>query len=183
MLKLNFNPFPILETERLILRQLRADDEDALFIMRSDEQVNKYIDRPLTKTIEEVREFIGVISENTKRNEGLYWIITMKDSDAVAGSIVYWNIVPEKDQAEVGYTLMPGYEGKGIMHEALNGIMQYGFDTLKLERIEAYTHKDNERSKRLLERNSFVRDEEAENMLTGDEAGILHVYALMRPTQ
>ena len=55
----------------------------------------------------------------------------------------------------MGYDLKPTFQGKGIMSEALNSIVEYGFNELKLERIEAFTNKQNEHSVKLLERNGF----------------------------
>ncbi|MGN6568052.1 MAG: GNAT family N-acetyltransferase [Flavipsychrobacter sp.] len=177
MLHLNFNPFPILETEHLVLRRLSLKDERELFFLRSDKKVNQFIDRPLATSITDVRNFINVVNENTDRNEGISWTITVKGDDIMIGTMTLWNIVPEQDLAEVGYTLMPAYEGKGIMQEALQAVIQFGFDTLQLKRIEAFTHKDNERSKKLLERNGFVRDKNIEEKLDEREAD-LYVYAL-----
>ena len=57
--------------------------------------------------------------------------------------------------AEVGYDLSPNFQGEGIMHESLKSVMKFGFDKLKLETIEAFTHKLNGSSIKLLERNGF----------------------------
>lgn len=66
-----------------------------------------------------------------------------------------WHFSEDRKVAEVGYDLHPGYQKKGIMSEALNRVMEFGFNELKLTKIEAFTHKDNESSKRLLTRNNF----------------------------
>ena len=58
MLQLNFTHFPELKTERLLLRQLKETDANAIFLIRSNEAVNKYIDRPKTSTIAEASLFI-----------------------------------------------------------------------------------------------------------------------------
>ena len=55
MHKIDFTPFPVLETERYILRQLSLSDDNEIFILRSDKEVNKYLDRPIAKTIEDAK--------------------------------------------------------------------------------------------------------------------------------
>jgi ribosomal-protein-alanine N-acetyltransferase len=58
MINRSFAPFPILATERLILRQLIIDDEQEIFSLRSDSEINKYLDRQVSNTIDDARNFI-----------------------------------------------------------------------------------------------------------------------------
>ncbi len=69
-----------------------------------------------------------------------------------------WNISVSDSKAETGYTLHPEFEGKGYMHEALTEVIDFGFKSMKLKAIEAYTHMDNIRSIKLLARNRFQQD-------------------------
>ena len=71
------------------------------------------------------------------------------------GSICLWNFSEDQKTAEIGYDLSPDYQGKGIMHESLCRIIEFGFQNLNLEFIEAFTHYKNEPSKKLLENNGF----------------------------
>jgi ribosomal-protein-alanine N-acetyltransferase len=64
----------------------------------------------------------------------------------------------EHYRGEVGYVLLPEYQGKGIMHEALGAVIAYGFDVMKLHSIEANTNPNNTPSHKLLERHGFVRE-------------------------
>lgn len=80
----------------------------------------------------------------------------MGSSDKVVGTICLWNISVESKTGEVGYDLMPEYQGKGIMDEALGAVLKYAFNFVKFKTIEAYTHKDNSSSINLLERNKFT---------------------------
>ena len=88
MLQLNFSPFPQLATERLILRQLQPNDESEIFFLRSDERVNKYIDRPKAIFFEEAQNFILKINNSIKNNESIYWAICFKDQQQLVGTIV-----------------------------------------------------------------------------------------------
>ena len=76
MLTNTFTPFPVLQTERLTLRQLSVNDHKEIFALRSDKQVNKYIDRNPCNTMEDAKKFIDEIAEVVKQNEGIYWAIS-----------------------------------------------------------------------------------------------------------
>ncbi|MBS1690247.1 MAG: GNAT family N-acetyltransferase [Bacteroidetes bacterium] len=170
----------MLETPRLTLRQLQLSDDNEIFFLRSDPAVNRYIDRPLALTIQDARQFISGIIEQVQRNEILAWVITRKDQPRCIGTVTLWNIVPEEDLAEIGYSLMPACQGQGIMQEALAAVIDYGFHTLMLKKIEAYTHQANQRSQRLLERHHFTRDTAAQRQLLQTETDLL-AYSLTQP--
>ena len=87
----------------------------------------------------------------------MQWVITLKDDPKLIGTIVYWHIVKEKDEAEVGYELLPQYRGKGMMQEALSKVIEYGFNTLKLKTIVADPKAVNLSSVKLLEKCGFVK--------------------------
>lgn len=158
MLNLNFNPFPVLTTERLVLRNVERSDVKEMFFQRSDESVMKYIDRERAKTEAEALAFIEMLLGLVEKNESITWAITLKGNDKLLGTICYWNIQKENDRAEVGYALHPEVQGKGIMQEALTCILDYGFTILNLHSVEANVNPGNEASIRLLERNNFVRE-------------------------
>ncbi|HEU4902680.1 MAG TPA: GNAT family N-acetyltransferase, partial [Flavisolibacter sp.] len=73
MLSLQFSPFPALETERLLLQQITPGDAAALFEMRSDKEIMKYIDRPLAQTVDDALALIQVITDALQKNEGITW--------------------------------------------------------------------------------------------------------------
>lgn len=112
MNKINFTPFPNLTTEHFTLRQLTIADENEIFAIRSDESVAKYLDRPITKSIEEARQFIDKISNSISKNESIYWVITFKNDSKLIGSICLWNISWEESRAEIGFELFPDHQGK-----------------------------------------------------------------------
>lgn len=146
---------PLLTTERLILRSLALEDAPDVLRIRSDDRVNKYLDRPKASSIEDALVFIRKIQA---ADEGIYWAISLKDNNTLIGTACFWNIVIEKKSGEIGYELHPDYQGKGIMQEAITAVIKYGFETAGFNIITALTSPDNEKSVRLLERNNFVRD-------------------------
>ncbi len=155
MSNLNFMQFPILTTERLVLQKLSDKDSEALFKLRSDDRVNKYIDRYKKKNIKEVKELISKINNGIDECEWIYWAISLKDKSELIGTICLWNFSENCKSAEIGYELMPEYQGQGIMSEAVNCIMDFAFKTINLKILEAYTHKDNINSIKLLEKIGF----------------------------
>ena len=156
---MNFPPFTKLTTERLFLRELQPGDAEEIFQLRSDEEVSALIDRPIATSIDDARQFI----DKMIAAQAMMWVITLKDNPKLIGTIVYWNIVKEKDEAEVGYELLPQYRGQGIMQEALLKVIEFGFKTLGLKSIFADPKAINEQSVRLLEKSGFVRKGESNN--------------------
>ena len=158
MLPFSFTPFPTLTTERLRLRQLRDDDAEKMFLLRSDAEVMKYISKPPAKSMDEIRSHMKVISELHYRNEAINWVITLNGNDSLIGVICIWHIQWQHARGEVGYTMLPDYHGKGIMDESLKAILTYGFNTVKLHSMEAHVHPENQASIKLLEKNNFTRE-------------------------
>jgi len=155
---INSNTFPILATKRLSLRQLKTTDGQAVFKIRSNEIVYKYIAKETQKTIKEAQAFIKKTNKGIANEAFLYWAITLKETQKLVGTICLWNFSNDKLIAEVGYELLPAYHKKGIMNEALSKVLEFGFGTLNLNSIEAFTHRKNKASKTLLIRHHFKFD-------------------------
>ena len=162
----NFTPFPVLKTERLILRQLRSSDDEEIFALRSNDTVNKYLDRKPAKSIDDAKNFINTINENIRRNDSIYWAITLNDTDKIIGTICLFNFSDDHSKAEIGYELLPHFQGKGFMQEASSKVIRFGFQHVGLQTIEAYTHSENHSSTRLLEKLNFKRDSAADENFT-----------------
>lgn len=157
---INITPFPQLTTARLFLRQLQLSDANEIFLLRSDDSVNAFIDRPKAVSVDEATAFINKIIAIQNNGEGLMWAITLHNAPKLIGVIGIWNIVQEKAEAEIGYELLPQYQGKGLMAEALTAALQFGFDTLKLKTIIAEPRADNLGSVTLLEKSGFTKTDE-----------------------
>lgn len=154
--------FPVLKTERLTLRQLISSDEEEIFALRSDEDVNKYLERQPGKSLEDARGFSRTIHENIQGNDSFYWAIALNSSDKLMGTICLFGISEDHSKAEIGYELLPTFQGQGIMKEAAKRVIRFAFQDISLNTIEAYTHCENERSIRLLEQLNFRMDSAAD---------------------
>jgi [ribosomal protein S5]-alanine N-acetyltransferase len=153
----NFTPFPVLKTKRLTLRQLVNSDANEIFTLRSDINVNKYIERKPSKSIDDARVFIQAITENIQKNNSIYWAITLGDSDKLIGTICLFGFTDNNLKAEIGYELLPNFQGKGIMQEAISKVIDFGIQFIELHFIEAYTHSENQGSTKLLEKFNFEK--------------------------
>ena len=158
MLTLNFDPFPVITTERLVLRDIRATDAPHYFVLRSDPAIMKYIPRPVAKTVDDASAFITRIHTGFANKENINWAITMKGEDRLIGTIGYVRMKPEHFRAEMGCMLRNDLQGKGIMQEAITAIINFGFDEMKLNSIEALIDPDNKSSEKILKKNKFVQE-------------------------
>jgi ribosomal-protein-alanine N-acetyltransferase len=154
----NFKPFPVLKTVRLTLRQLVSSDVNEIFALRSNGNVNKYLDRKPSKSIDDAKIFIQTINKNIQSNNSIYWAITLNGTDKLIGTICLFNFSGDNLKAEIGYELLPDFQGKGIMQEAISKVIDFGIQHIGLNSIEAYTHSENQSSTRLLEKFNFKKN-------------------------
>ena len=169
---------PTLQTERLLLRPLKKEDARNIFLLRSDEFINQYIDRPRATSIEDAKAFIEKIGGLTAEQNAFYRAITLKENDDLIGTVTLWNVNDALNKAEIGYELLPSFQGKGYMQEALKAVIDLAFNELNLSSIEGWTHPHNISSYKLLEKLGFTRDLDAEKTKP-DEAKEI-IYSLKR---
>jgi ribosomal-protein-alanine N-acetyltransferase len=142
--------------------------------LRSNIEVNKYLDRHLSNTIDDARKFISKVNEDIGKNDSLYWAITLNEKNILVGTICLFGFSDENYKCEIGYELLTGFQGQGIMKEALEKVIGYAFNTIKVKKIEAFLHGDNQSSKKLLEKYSFKN-----SSLPGDTNPDLLCYHLI----
>lgn len=158
MLELDLSEFPILRTERLVLRELNVDDAQALFDMRSDERVMEHIERKSATSLQDALDLIERILKDQQENNGITWGLALHNDDHLIGTIGYYRLQKEHFRGEIGYMLAKEYWGKGLMSEAIIAAEQYGSNEMKFHSIEAITDPMNKRSCTVLERNGFVKE-------------------------
>lgn len=157
-LNLCFQPFPVLHTPRLLLRQVQPDDVDEIFFLRSDPSVLQYIDRYPARSKEEAAAFIDNVRKWEAANESILWAMCFPENQKLIGTIGYWRIQPEHFRAEIGYVLHPQHHGNGLMTEAMKAVIDYAFEVMRLHSIEANINPMNEASKQVLLKNGFVQE-------------------------
>ena len=149
--------FPILETKRLVLRKLEATDAKVLFENYSDEEIaNNFLDEPLGDT-KQASQFIEAFNEEFAKGKAITWAIALKNANKMIGTCSC--MLETSACAEIGYDLAKAHWGKGLMTEALEAMIGYGFNELGLETIKADTLSNNSRSINLLKRLEFQLDD------------------------
>jgi RimJ/RimL family protein N-acetyltransferase len=174
-----FPNLPI-RTARLELRPLREADVAALFGIHSDPEAMRYWDAPPWKDDERGRAMVaGDLALATQ--EHLRLGIELVADGALLGTCSFWNIKPQFRRAEIGYILGPGSWGHGYMREALSALLDYGFNEMNLNRVEADIDPRNERSARLLERLKFSKEGFLrERVIVDGEISDSAMYGLLR---
>lgn len=155
-IKFPFTSFPVLQSERLSFNPISESDADRLLAIRSHESVMQYIKRTPIKDTVGMSDFIARIQRGFAEHKIIFWIIRQQSDDKIIGTMSLWHFTDDKTEAEVGYEFHPDYWGQGFADEAIKRILSFGFDVLELQKIEAFTHRDNEASKKLLLKNQFV---------------------------
>lgn len=158
MLTINFHPYKNLESERLLLRRVTNDDVNEVLQLRGNPVTMRFVPRPILKTTDEALAHIKLIEDKIVANEGINWAITIKGNPKLIGIIGHYRIFPENYRCEIGYMILPEYNGKGITTEAVKLALQYGFDELQMHSIEAIIDPENIASEHVLLKNGFVKE-------------------------
>jgi ribosomal-protein-alanine N-acetyltransferase len=79
----------------------------------------------------------------------------LSDKNVLIGTICLFSFSDETDKCEIGYELLTNFQGQGIMTEAVEKVIDFAFNTIKVQKIEAFFHIDNQSSIKLLEKFSF----------------------------
>ena len=128
------------------------------FLLRSDKDAMKYLDRPIAQTIEDAQTLLNKMTEAANNNTGITWAIQLKENPALIGTIGFWRIDKENHRGEIGYMLRPNFFRMGIATEALNAAVNYAFKHLNFHSIEANINTENDASMRLLEKQGFRKE-------------------------
>jgi ribosomal-protein-alanine N-acetyltransferase len=167
----------------LLLRQLSLADAPRVQHLRGNPDVMNYINRPLALTVQDAEAWIMMVLEALAASNGITWCICLKEAPAEhVGTIGLWRIEKENFRAEIGYMLEPHLQGKGLMFEALQAVVQYGFGNMKLHSIEARLDPQNHASAALVKKAGFVQEGLfKENYYLRGRFANTAVYSLLTP--
>jgi ribosomal-protein-alanine N-acetyltransferase len=140
----------LLETERLILRRLQPEDAPGLLALYAQPQVTEFTDIPLMKEEAEAHRWIEGLDALQRTGQGLRWGVFDRESGDLIGTVGFHHWDQTRRRAEVSYDLSPRWWGQGYMREALQAVLQFGFERLNLHRIEALVDPRDTRSQNLL---------------------------------
>jgi ribosomal-protein-alanine N-acetyltransferase len=154
----DFSYFPTLRTPRLILRELVAEDAEAVFAVRSDYEVTRLNTGEPLERVEQAAALIRAIGAAYFEQSELRWGITLKGKNIVIGMCGYNYWVRRDYRACVGYDLGRLYWGQGLMTEAMRAVVRFGFERMTLNRVEADASAENIGSIRVLEKLGFQQE-------------------------
>jgi [ribosomal protein S5]-alanine N-acetyltransferase len=152
-------PFPTLETRRLVLREIAHSDGPALFEVHGDPESMKWFGNdPLPNEAAAVQLVDLFASWRTLPNPGTRWGLQLKGQSTLIGTcgLFSWNRNWRK--CTVGYELHPRARGFGYIHEALRTVLPWGLRHMELNRVEALIHPSNAASLRSAEKLGFKRE-------------------------
>ena len=147
-----------LKASRLLLRALRDEDAGQIRALRTHPEVNKYIGRPNEYSLEETLAFIKKIQQANAEGRSFYWAICQQPENKLVGTICVWNFSEDKKEAEIGFEILPEWQGKGLVSEAVREVIDYCFSKSSLEILWGATHPENLASIRVLKKYGFVYD-------------------------
>ena len=174
--------FPILETDRLTLREITEEDAEDLFINFSNAKVMKHYGSDSLGNIEEARGLIHSFQIGFYENKGIRWGIQLKNQKGLIGTVGFHAVSSKHRRAEIGYELNPTYWGKGLATEAIGKAVEYGLNEMKLKRIGAIVFLDNRTSNELLIKFGFKKEGILRSyMVQGGVSYDTNVYSLLAP--
>jgi len=168
MIQNNNIAFPKIETDRLILKEIELENTKSIFDIFSNEQIMMHYGQFPMKSIEEAENLITIFHENFKNSKGIRWGILLKKENRIIGTCGYHNWNKRHSRAEIGYELSIDSWGRGYIKEALKAVIDYGYEVMDLNRIEAVVYPENKVSIKSLVNQGFKKE------------GLLEEYALFR---
>jgi RimJ/RimL family protein N-acetyltransferase len=172
---------PTLHTPRLRLRPFTVADTEAIYALQSNPRVLRYWDAPPWKERARAERFIAACEQLAHDGAGIRLAIERAEDGAFIGwcCLMKWN--PELRSASLGYCLDEPAWGQGIGTEAARALLQWAFDTLDLNRVQAETDTRNIGSARVLQKLGFVREGMLrEDCVVDGEVSDTWVYGLLR---
>jgi [ribosomal protein S5]-alanine N-acetyltransferase len=172
---------PTLHTARLRLRPFASADADALFALHSDARVLLYWDAPPWSERARAERFLTASRQMAEEGSGARLAIDRVSDTSFLGwcSVTRWN--PDYRSASLGYCLDEAAWGHGYATEAARSLLQWAFDRLDLNRVQAETDTRNAASARVLEKLGFLREGTLrEDCVVNGEVSDSWVYGLLR---
>jgi ribosomal-protein-alanine N-acetyltransferase len=146
--------FPILESERVILRQFVDTDLENVFKGLSHPEIIKYYGISFD-SLEATKEQMTWFADLEKNNTGIWWAVCSKADGSFLGAGGLNALSTEHKKAEIGFWLLPESWGKGLMTETMPLICNYAFNEIGLHRIEGFVETKNTNCKKAMAKLKF----------------------------
>lgn len=176
-----FDQFPIIKTKRLLLREIQLGDASAIFDMRSNPRVNKFIAR---NNMNDLQDAIGLVERTNaayRNKQAIGWAGLMRENMEIIGTCGFNAIDIPNLRAEIGGELNVEYWGQNVAIEAVNAIVRFGLETMNLHSIEAKVDAGNRGAIFLLEKLGFKKEAHfVDRILFNNRFQDLCVYTLIK---
>ncbi|OLY91602.1 ribosomal-protein-alanine N-acetyltransferase [Cnuella takakiae] len=149
--------FPLLQTERLNLVEIKQAHLGDIFRLFSDEQVTRFYNVATLNKAEEAQKYVDWFCSRFKEKAGIRWGIAVKGEDRIIGTIGFNNFT-KKHRANLGYDLQSEYWNRGYATEAIKAVTAFGFKELEVNRIEAEVMQGNTQSESVLLKSGFTKE-------------------------
>jgi RimJ/RimL family protein N-acetyltransferase len=147
-----YGQLPALESKRLIMRKVTMNDAEDMFAYASNNEVSRYVTWEAHRSLSDTKDFIRFILQNYEDKKIAPWGIEHKESGKLIGTIDFVSWQVDHHRAEIGYVLAPEYWGSGLMTEAAQKIIAFGFENMNLVRIQARCFVENLGSERVMQK-------------------------------
>lgn len=151
-----FTNIPELHTERLMLRRMKVGDSWDMFEYAGREDVTEYLLWKPHPDVAYTREYLQFVATHYELGDFFDWAVVWKEQDKMIGTCGFTKFDYTNNCGEIGYVINPLYRGMGIADEAVREIMRFGFEVLKLNRIEAKFMEGNDASLRVMEKTGMT---------------------------
>lgn len=179
---MDWERLPTINTSRLSLRSMSAEDVDDFYTIYSNLEVMRYWSTPPLANKDAASKLINEIRDGFARRELLKWGIALLTDDTLIGTVTLFHPDFTHRRAEIGYALGRAHWRQGYMRETLRAVLDYAFSVLDLHRIEADVDPRNTASVRTLERLGFQREGYLrERWQVNGEIQDALFYGLLRP--
>jgi len=147
-----FSTLPTLHTPRLTLRALKASDAPDIFAYASDPEVCRFTTWLPHASIDDSRAFLARALGHYESGQPACWAVVLKMTGKVVGTCGFMEVAPVHERGGLGYALARKLWGQGLMREAVNASIDFGFRVLQLHKIEAHCDARNIGSARVMEK-------------------------------
>ncbi len=148
----------VLETDRLLLKELTPELYDYLFDNLKDEQIMMYLGNPTLEDYElEKQKYLKGLTSYYLSFKG--FMMVDKETGIAVGRIGYHTWKAVHNRAEIGYSIYrEEHKRQSYMTEAMKAVLIHGFETMNLNRVEAFVSPLNIASIRLIENYGFTKE-------------------------
>lgn len=151
------NP-PVIDTRRLYLRKMNRSDSADMYEYSCREDVTRYLLWSPHPSEAYTAKYLAYLQSRYRAGDFYDWAVVVRDTDKMIGTCGFTRLNIDSNSAEIGYVLNPDYWGYGYAPEAVRAVMRFGFNELRLNRIEAKYMVGNERSVRVMEKVGMTRE-------------------------